>query len=130
MQNRYFTRKLFIVNTHIEIILFAKSAIKERITAIMSQVAQVHSPSTDKSVVDICRYKKPNLSIVDTSVALTGMHLAGTPKKLGLILASFDPVAVDTVATALLGHNPKNLPYLTFSKGLLGTMDNIELLTG
>jgi len=78
--------------------------------------AQLHSPSTDKSVVDICRYKKPDLSVVDASVALTGMHLSGTPKKLGLILASFDPVAVDTIGSELLGHNPKK--------------DNIEIVTG
>ena len=92
--------------------------------------AQLHSPSTDKSVVDICRYKKPDLSVVDASVALTGMHLSGTPKKIGLILAGFDPVAVDTVGSKLLGHDPKNLPYLTLSDGLHGHMDNIEIVTG
>jgi len=92
--------------------------------------AQLHSPSTDKSVVDICRYKKPDLSVVDASVALTGMHLSGTPKKLGLILASFDPVAVDTIGSELLGHNPRKLPYLTLSDGLHGQMDNIEIVTG
>ena len=92
--------------------------------------AQLHSPSTDKSVVDICRYKKPNLSVVDASVALTGMHLSGTPKKLGLVLASFDPVAVDTIGSELLGHDPRKLPYLTLSDGLHGSMDNIEVVTG
>ncbi|MBL7187218.1 MAG: DUF362 domain-containing protein [Phycisphaerae bacterium] len=92
--------------------------------------AQLHSPSTDKSVVDICRYKKPDLSVVDASVALTGMHLSGTPKKLGLILAGFDPVAVDTIGSELLGHNPKKLLYLTLSDGLHGQMDNIEIVTG
>ncbi|MHC4116243.1 MAG: DUF362 domain-containing protein [Planctomycetota bacterium] len=92
--------------------------------------AKLHSPSTDKSVVDICRYKKPDLSVVDASVALAGMHLSGTPKKLGLILASFDCVAVDTVGSELLGHNPKKLPYLTLSDGLHGQMDNIEIVTG
>ncbi len=91
--------------------------------------SKLHSPSTDKSVVDICRYKKPDLSIVDASTALTGMHLAGTHKKIGLILAGFDPVAVDTLGSKLLGHNPKRLPYLTLAHGLLGDMDNIELLT-
>ena len=80
--------------------------------------------------MDICRYKKPDLSIVDASVALTGMHLSGTPKKLGLILAGFDPVAVDTVGSKLLGHNPRKLPYLTLSDGLHGEMDNIEVLNG
>lgn len=92
--------------------------------------SKLHSPSTDKSVVDICRYKKPDLSIVDASVALTGMHLAGKQRKLGLILAGFDPVAVDTIGTQLLGHNPKKLPYLTLSNGLHGDMDNIEILPG
>ncbi len=91
--------------------------------------AQLHSPSTDKSVVDICRYKKPDLSIVDASVALTGMHLSGRHKKMGLILAGFDPVAVDTLGSKLLGHNPKKLPYLTLANGLLGKMDNIEIVT-
>jgi uncharacterized protein (DUF362 family) len=92
--------------------------------------SKLHSPSTDKSVVDICRYKKPDLSVVDAAVALKGMHLAGRHKNIGLILAGFDPVAVDTLGSKLLGHNPKKLPYLTLANGLLGTMDDIEILTG
>jgi uncharacterized protein (DUF362 family) len=88
--------------------------------------SKLHHPSTHKSVVDLCRYKKPGLSIVDASIALTGMHLAGKKKKIGLILAGFDPVAVDTIGTELLGHDPKKLPYLTLAHGLLGDMDNIE----
>jgi len=58
------------------------------------------------------------------------MHLAGKKKKIGLILAGFDPVAVDTIGSKLLGHKPKKLPYLTLSNGLLGNMDNIEILNG
>ena len=92
--------------------------------------SRLHNPSTDKSVVDICRYKKPDLSIVDASVALTGMHLAGKPRKIGLILAGFDPVAVDTIGSQLLGHDPRKLPYLTLAHGQLGDMDNIEILKG
>lgn len=92
--------------------------------------AKLHSPSTDKSVVDICSYKKPDLSVVDASIALKGMHLSGTLKKIGLILAGFDVVAVDTVGSKLLGHNPKKLPYLTLANGLLGSMDDIEIVKG
>ena len=92
--------------------------------------SKLHSPSTDKSVVDVCLYKKPDLSIVDASVALKGMHLAGTKKNIGLILAGFDPVAVDTVGSKLLGHSPEHLEYLTLSDGLLGSMKNIEILKG
>ena len=92
--------------------------------------SKLHSPSTDKNVVDVCLYKKPDLSVVDASVALKGMHLAGTHKNLGLILAGFDPVAVDTLGSELLGHDPKKLEYLTLANGRLGSMDNIEILDG
>ena len=92
--------------------------------------SKLHSPSTDKSVVDICLYKKPDLSVVDASVALKGMHLAGTHLKLNLVLASFDPVAVDTIGSKLLGHNPKKLRYLTLANGLLGSMENIQIVQG
>ena len=90
--------------------------------------SKLHSPSTDKSVVDVCLYKKPDLSIVDASVALTGMHLSGRHKNIGLILASFDPVAIDTIGSALLGHDPQTLPYLTLANNLLGSMKDIEIL--
>ncbi len=92
--------------------------------------SKLHSPSTDKSVVDVCLYKKPDLSVVDASVALKGMHLAGRHKRIGLILAGFDPVAVDTLGSKLLGHNPQKLAYLTLANGRLGSMDDIEIING
>ena len=90
--------------------------------------SRLHSPSTHKSVHDVCLYKAPSLCVVDASVALTGMHLAGTPRKLGLILASFDPVAVDAVGSELLGHDPRKIEYLTLSNGVLGEMDDIRVI--
>lgn len=92
--------------------------------------SKLHSPSTHRSVVDLCLYKRPNLCVVDASVALTGMHLAGTPKKLGLILAGFDPVAVDAVGSRLLGHDPARIEYLKLSQGLLGDMTNVKMIEG
>jgi len=91
--------------------------------------AKLHSPSTDDSVVDVCLYKKPDLCVVDASVALQGGHLSGRKKHVGLILAGFDPVAVDTVGSQLLGHDPGWIHYLTLAEGRLGSMQNIELLT-
>ncbi len=92
--------------------------------------SKLHSPSTDKSVVDVCLYKKPDLSVVDASVALKGMHLAGKHKTLDIILAGFDSIAVDALGSKLLGHNPKRLEYLTLADGLLGSMDNIKIVNG
>lgn len=90
--------------------------------------SKLHHPSTHLSVVDVCTYKKPDLSVVDAVVALTGMHLAGTPKRLNTILASFDPVAVDAVAGRLIGHDPKDIKYLVVANGRLGDMDHIEMV--
>ena len=92
--------------------------------------SKLHSPSTHKSVFDVCLYKKPSLSVVDAVVGLKGMHLAGKTKKIGLILAGFDAVAVDAVGSELLGHNPRAIEYLRLADGLLGSMDNIEILDG
>ena len=92
--------------------------------------SKLHSPSTDRSVVDVCLYKKPDLSVVDASVALKGMHLAGKHKTLDIILAGFNPVAVDALGSKLLGHNPKRLEYLTLANDLLGSMENIEIVKG
>jgi len=92
--------------------------------------SKLHSPSTDKSTVDICLYKRPGLCVVDAVTALTGMHLAGTPRRIGLILASFDPVAVDAVASELLGHDPRDLKYLTLADGRLGSLDGIDIIAG
>ena len=90
--------------------------------------SKLHSPSTHKSVVDVCLYKSPQLCVVDASVTLTGSHLSGTKKKIGLILASFDPVAVDAVGSQLMGHNPRKIEYLTLANGLLGDLENIEIV--
>jgi uncharacterized protein (DUF362 family) len=91
--------------------------------------SKLHTPSTDDSIVDICLYKKPDLSVVDASVALQGGHLSGRKKHLGLILAGFDPVAVDAVGSQLLGHDPGWIHYLTAAEARLGSMQDINLLT-
>ena len=92
--------------------------------------SKLHSPSTHKSVVDVCLYKKPDLCVVDAAVALKGSHLSGRRENLGCILAGFDPVAVDTVGSELLGHDPKRLEYLRLADGLLGSTNNIQVIKG
>ena len=92
--------------------------------------SKLHSPSTHKSVFDVCLYKRPDLCVVDASVALTGMHLSGTPKTLGLILASFAPVAVDAVGSRLLGHDPGRIEYLKLAQGVLGDMTSTRVVEG
>ena len=46
-----------------------------------------------------------------------------------MILAGFDPVAVDAVGSQLLGHEPGWVHYLTFAEGRLGSMKDIQIVT-
>jgi len=92
--------------------------------------SQLHRPSTHKSVVDVCLYKKPDLCVVDAATALAGSHLSGTHKELGVILASFDPVAVDAVGGELLGYDRRKIEYLRLANGRLGDMDDVEVVEG
>ena len=91
--------------------------------------SKLHAPSTHRSIVDVARYKAPDLCVVDAVVALTGSHLSGTPKRLGLILSGFDPVAVDAVGSDLLGHDPRAIEYLRLADEILGSMDHVRLLS-
>jgi len=90
--------------------------------------SRLHTPSTHKSVFDVCLHKRPDLCVVDASVALSGMHLSGAPRKLGLILAGFDPVAVDAAGSRLLGHDPRQIEYLRLADGVLGDMGNTRIV--
>jgi len=83
-------------------------------------------------LTDIFSATKPQLTIIDGIMAMEGEGpAAGNLKKVGVILASQDTAAVDTVATKILGLNPLDI-YTTLyaeERGLgVGTLKNIEIL--
>lgn len=67
--------------------------------------SKVHDFGVDNSIVDINLCKKPDLSIIDGRVGMLGSHLTGKVRKFNVIIAGYDPVAVDTVGARILGHN-------------------------
>lgn len=57
-----------------------------------------------EALVDLCMILKPALSLIDGIVGMEGEGPTnGTPVRSGLILASKDPVAVDSVASFFIG---------------------------
>lgn len=55
-------------------------------------------------LVDLQEYWKPKLHLVDAVVAMEGNGpTAGTPKPMGLLLASEDPYALDRICAPLMG---------------------------
>lgn len=75
-----------------------------------------------KAVNDICHFNMfhiaqdvfPDLAVIDGFEAMEGNGPAwGTPFKARVALASLDPVAADTVATRIMGFDPKLVLYLS-----------------
>ena len=58
-------------------------------------------------LVDIVRLKRPQLTVVDAVLGQQADHADdGRPVKVGAVLAGRDPVAVDAVASAVMGMDP------------------------
>jgi ferredoxin len=83
-------------------------------------------------LTDIFSIAMPQLTIVDGIIAMEGEGpAAGSLRKLGIILASQDTVAVDAVATNIMGLNPTDIYTTLYSdeRGLgEGTLENIEIV--
>jgi uncharacterized protein (DUF362 family)/NAD-dependent dihydropyrimidine dehydrogenase PreA subunit len=61
-------------------------------------------------LVDIFSCAPPHLTIMDGIVGMEGEGPSGgSPKRVGVILASQDSVAVDAVASKIVGFNPMNI---------------------
>lgn len=62
-------------------------------------------------LLDIYALTKPRLNIVDAIVGMDGNGpSSGNPKQIGLVMAGEDGVAVDCMATHLMGMDPMKVP--------------------
>lgn len=86
----------------------------------------------NRNLVSLTKRVKPHISVIDGFV---GMHREGprhgTPMPLGVAIVGTDAVAVDAVASAVMGFDPLGIGYLTYAEAAgLGTADlsAIEIL--
>ncbi len=64
-------------------------------------------------LLDLDEYFHPVLSIVDAVIGMEGNGpTAGTPRKIGCLLASRSPHTLDAVAAKILGFAPREIPTL------------------
>jgi uncharacterized protein (DUF362 family) len=76
-------------------------------------------PQLDQAIVALNKAMPFHLHILDGNIVPTT-----PPRKLGLIMASTDPVAFDTVAAHIAGINPKTVKHIILAqKEGLGTMN-------
>lgn len=65
------------------------------------------------AVADMASVLFPHLSIIDGTVGMEGLGpSAGTAKPLGVVVASIDPLAADTIACELMGVSPSTVSHL------------------
>ena len=89
-----------------------------------------HAKGISKVIVDINTVIKPNLTVIDSFVAMEGRGPTdGSPVKMDLIVAGKDPVATDATGARIMGIDPHQISHIrtAHQKGL-GNIDDIEIL--
>ncbi|MDI6883728.1 MAG: DUF362 domain-containing protein [Hadesarchaea archaeon] len=82
-----------------------------------------HKLGVEESIVDINRYKHPDLAVIDGRVGLSS-ELGGEQKRLGVMIFSKDPVAADTIGAGILGVDPSKVKHLRLAQAAgFGTCD-------
>ena len=89
----------------------------------------VHA-NVQKRVVDLNTLVRPHYGLIDGLIGNQVDEVVPDPVKVGLVLGSRDPVALDSIAAACIGVDPKAVPYLCHcAKKGWGKLDqnNIEV---
>ena len=77
-----------------------------------------HRDHTDKwrqgPIVDLNRYRTPDLSLMDASVGMPDYHLGGAhcDPPVGKLVAGYDPLEVDRQSAELLGLRWRRIAHL------------------
>ncbi|MEM3880694.1 MAG: DUF362 domain-containing protein, partial [Candidatus Bathyarchaeia archaeon] len=81
-----------------------------------------YHPKLSEAIVAINKAMPFNLCIIDGNI-VSGVK----PQRLGLVMASVDPVAIDAAAAKIAGVNPKKIKYLQLAtKEGLGNIKFVE----
>ncbi|MFQ5957213.1 MAG: DUF362 domain-containing protein [Candidatus Brocadiales bacterium] len=77
------------------------------------------------ALLDVYEEIKPHLTLMDAVVGMEGNGPnAGEPRKVGLIIASNNGVAMDAVASSIIGYEPLGIPTIRYAQERgLGTAD-------
>lgn len=98
-----------------------------------SHVKFPNSAEFAEMLADLNRMLPARLHVLDGVVAMEGNGpQSGTPRKMGVILASTDPIALDTVFASLVYLDPTLVPtnVIGAARGVgEGNADNIEVVT-
>jgi uncharacterized protein (DUF362 family) len=70
----------------------------------------------DYAISEMATILFPHIAIIDGTVGMEGMGPAyGSPKEMGIVLVSRNPLSADAVASRLMGFVPDKIPHLRLS---------------
>ena len=96
-------------------------ALKNQFGCIPVKRKVVFHKSINKAIALINKLVTPDLVLVDGIISK-----GKTPKRLNLIMAGYDPVAVDSIAAKIAGLNPKRIKHIVESKNMGVGSTNVE----
>lgn len=90
---------------------------------------KAHLYGLSEALVDIHKAVKPRLNVLDATTCMEGLGpISGDPRRVDMLLASGQAVALDTVAATMIGANPREIRHLRFAQeDGLGTIDIDEI---
>ena len=92
--------------------------------------AGIDTASFATMLIDLSSLIKPKLNILDAVVAMEGNGPAsGTLRDVGLVMASPDPIAMDTVAATVLGAKLEDMPVLKRAKEADPELVNLDSIS-
>lgn len=76
-----------------------------------------HRWGLTQAIIDLNKVVLPELAIIDGTIGMEGPGpVHGLPVGLGVLVASWDPVAADAVAAKIMGFDPADLEYLQLAQ--------------
>ena len=89
---------------------------------------ELHFLGIHETIFDLNLYRRPDFVICDARVGVKGGELGGREFKIGKILASFDPVALDSYLAKIFGFDWRKIKYLVLSDKILGNANDFEVV--
>ena len=88
----------------------------------------LHWTGIQQSILDVCATVPINFVIADGIVAMEGNGpVSGTPRQLGKIVLSNDPVAADATCARLMGFEPNRVPHIREASRFLGNSSDAAI---
>jgi len=84
-----------------------------------------------EAIFDLNRYRAPDCTILDATIGMSQAHLWGPTcdPPVNLLVAGYDPVAVDAYGCSLLGKEWSSIGHIRMAHGVLGTAEGFRVET-